>query len=210
MRCAFHFRNWVMKGHSAAGEPLSDDRDGRRWWIRTKGAMGFPEHPGSPGSTNPDAPNSFIMPMLDYDWGPDFDYSENIGVPRLRAAGDQAGDATKGARTWTPTATSSAAFRWCCGWRRSARTSAGTSPPRASTQGRSATTRAAWIPFAQDEGGALANGDPRLSLEERYRNHAGYVRAVKIAASKVFAEGFLLAADRDALIQAAEASSVLQ
>ena len=56
----------------------------------------------------------------------------------------------------------------------------------------------------------MANGDPRLSLEERYRNHDGYVRAVKRAAAKAVAEGFLLPADRDALIQAAEASNVLK
>ena len=47
------------------------------------------------------------------------------------------------------------------------------------------------------------------SLEERYGNHDGYVAAVTAAADRAFAQGYLLAADRDALIAAAMASSVL-
>jgi hypothetical protein len=38
----------------------------------------------------------------------------------------------------------------------------------------------------------MANHDPRLSLEERYRDHAGYVEAVKAAAARAVSEGFLL------------------
>lgn len=55
----------------------------------------------------------------------------------------------------------------------------------------------------------MANGDPRLSLEERYTDHAGYVAAVRKAAAKAMAEGFLLQRDADALIKAAEGSGVL-
>jgi Alpha/beta hydrolase domain len=65
------------------------------------------------------------------------------------------------------------------------------------------------IPFAKTKAERLANGDPRLSLEERYGNHGGYVSAVKIAASKAVAGGFLLQADADALVKQAEASNVL-
>jgi len=56
----------------------------------------------------------------------------------------------------------------------------------------------------------LANGDPRLSLTERYGNHAGYVAAVTAAANNAFAQDYLLQSDRDALIAAAAASNVLQ
>jgi hypothetical protein len=55
----------------------------------------------------------------------------------------------------------------------------------------------------------MANNDPRLSLEERYRDHAGYVDAVKTAAARAVSEGFLLQADADRLIQQAAASNVL-
>jgi hypothetical protein len=55
----------------------------------------------------------------------------------------------------------------------------------------------------------MANGDPRLSLEERYGNHAGYVAAVTAAAQRAVDAGFLLPADMAALIARAAASNVL-
>jgi hypothetical protein len=66
-----------------------------------------------------------------------------------------------------------------------------------------------YIPFATTQAERLATGDPRLSLVERYGSHAGYVAAVTQAANNAFAQGYLLAADRDALIAAAQASNVL-
>ena len=66
-----------------------------------------------------------------------------------------------------------------------------------------------WIPFAKTRAERLANGDARLSLEERYGDHAGYVAAVKAAAANAAARGFLLEEDRAALIAEAEASNVL-
>jgi hypothetical protein len=65
------------------------------------------------------------------------------------------------------------------------------------------------IPFAKTKAERLASGDPRLSLEERYKDHAGYVSAVRAAAAKAVAAGFLLQADADALIAQADASAVL-
>jgi hypothetical protein len=64
------------------------------------------------------------------------------------------------------------------------------------------------VPFFKTRAQRLAAGDPRRSLEERYGTHAGYVAAVTAAANKAFNEGYLLAADRDALIAQAEASDV--
>jgi hypothetical protein len=66
-----------------------------------------------------------------------------------------------------------------------------------------------YVPFAKTLAERLTTGDPRRSLEERYGNHAGYVAAVTAAANGAYAQGYLLAADRDALIAAAEASAVL-
>jgi len=56
----------------------------------------------------------------------------------------------------------------------------------------------------------MAHGDPRLSLQELYGSHSGFVDAVKTAAHQLVEEGFLLKVDADADISAAEASNVLQ
>ncbi len=65
------------------------------------------------------------------------------------------------------------------------------------------------VPFAKTKADRIANGDPRLSLEERYGNHAGYVAAVTAAAQRAVDAGFLLPADMTALIARATASNVL-
>jgi hypothetical protein len=67
-----------------------------------------------------------------------------------------------------------------------------------------------YIAFARTRTERLANGDPRPSLEERYKDHAGYVTAVKAAAAKMLAEGWLLPADADRFIKQAEISNVLR
>jgi hypothetical protein len=65
------------------------------------------------------------------------------------------------------------------------------------------------VPFFKTKAQRLAAGDPRLSLEERYITHAGYVAAVRAAANNAFNQAYLLAADRDALIAQAKDSDVL-
>ena len=55
----------------------------------------------------------------------------------------------------------------------------------------------------------MASGDPRLSLQERYVDHNGYVDAVRKAAANAVAQRFLLQEDADALIAQAAASTVL-
>jgi hypothetical protein len=64
------------------------------------------------------------------------------------------------------------------------------------------------VPFFKTKAERLAAGDPRLSLEERYGTHAGYVAAVTKAANNAYMKGYLLAADRDTLIQQAVDSDV--
>jgi hypothetical protein len=66
------------------------------------------------------------------------------------------------------------------------------------------------IPFARTKAERLASGDPRRSLEERYKDHAGYVKAVAKAARKLQADGFLIEEDVQAFIAEAEASDVLR
>jgi hypothetical protein len=69
---------------------------------------------------------------------------------------------------------------------------------------------AGFIPFAVTRAERLANGDPRLSLEERYKTHDGYVTAVANAAESLVKQGFLLRADADSMIAQAKASAVLK
>ena len=66
------------------------------------------------------------------------------------------------------------------------------------------------IPFAKTKAERLASGDPRLSLEERYKDHAGYVAAVQAAANNAVEQGFLLDEDAKQLVLDAGASQVLK
>jgi hypothetical protein len=71
------------------------------------------------------------------------------------------------------------------------------------------TSPGSFMPFATTKAERLANGDPRLSLAERYKDHKGFVDAVERAAIELMAQGFLLKEDADRFINAAEASDVL-
>ncbi|UDY35643.1 alpha/beta hydrolase domain-containing protein [Dermatobacter hominis] len=51
------------------------------------------------------------------------------------------------------------------------------------------------IPFAATKADRRASGDPRLSIEERYPTHVGYVVKVALAAGKLQADRLLLAED---------------
>jgi Alpha/beta hydrolase domain len=64
------------------------------------------------------------------------------------------------------------------------------------------------VPFFKTKAQRLAAGDPRLSLEERYGTHDGYVAAVTKAVNNAYEKGYLLAADRDTLISQAVSSDV--
>ncbi len=66
------------------------------------------------------------------------------------------------------------------------------------------------IPFFETRAEREAAGDPRLSLEERYHNHHGFVRAVRRGARELVRERFLLQEDADRLIQAARDSDILR
>jgi len=67
-----------------------------------------------------------------------------------------------------------------------------------------------FIPFKTTRAEREAAGDPRLSLEERYGDHDGYVSAVRTAASALVAQGFLLPEDAAHLMAEAESSDVLR
>jgi hypothetical protein len=66
------------------------------------------------------------------------------------------------------------------------------------------------IPFETTQAERLAVGDPRRSLEERYKDHDGYVKAVTKAAKKLQRQRFLLPDDVQRYIDEAQASNVLR
>ena len=67
-----------------------------------------------------------------------------------------------------------------------------------------------FFPFARTRAERMASGDPRLSLEERYGDHAGFVAAVRQAADESVARRLLLPEDAEVLVRIAEESDVLR
>jgi hypothetical protein len=150
----------------------------------------------------------FINPVLDYKWGPDFDEIDQTGVPsefppriahvikmfvpKVDADGNELGG--------IPVVLRDAPLGSYFGWNV---TAAGFHKDQ------NCNYIGGMVPFAITQAQRVANGDPRLSLTERYVDHAGYVSAVTAAADNALAKGFLLQADHDTLIAEAAASNVL-
>ena len=202
----FHVRNWVM--HDIAPPPSRYPRmDGENPILvaPTKQAIGFPDIPGIPS----DAPTGLISPLHDYDFGPDFNALDGTGaptiwppkvkqvlptlVPRVDADGNEIGG--------VPLVQRDVPLGTYLGWNITA---------EGFHAGKICNYAGGMIPFAKTRDERIANGDPRLSLEERYSTHAGYVDAVRAAAANAVEEGFLLSADAKKLIARAEASDVLR
>jgi len=59
------------------------------------------------------------------------------------------------------------------------------------------------VAFARTKVARAALGDPRLSLEERYRSERDYVEAVKAAAHNLVRQRLLLQPDADAIVRIA-------
>ena len=203
-----HFRDWVMAGKAppASRYPmLANNTLG----PAHKAGIGFPTLPGlRPTLPEPD----FIMPVHDYDWGPQFNPVDGSGIPSLTpprikqvltmfapkvdADGNELGG--------LPVVLLDAPLGTYLGWNVTAR------GDRPFHQDQICNYAGGMIPFARSAAERQRSGDPRKSLEERYGSHAGYVEAVKKAAVRAMAEGFLLAEDAAGLIAAAEKSAVLR
>jgi len=67
----------------------------------------------------------------------------------------------------------------------------------------------AYFPFVKTAALRAGTSDPRLSLQERYTDQAGYVAAVTTAANDLVAKRFMLRVDADAAIASASATPVL-
>ncbi len=203
-----HFRNWVMAGTPPPPSRfpmLADNTLGEAH----KAGIGFPTLPGLRATVpEPD----FIMPVHDYDWGPQFNPVDGSGIaslapPRIRQVLKMMApkvDADGNELGGVPVALLDAPLGTYLGWN----ITAGGERPFHKDQ--ICNYAGGMIPFARSAAERKAKGDPRLSLEERYGSHAGYVEAVKKAAVRAVAAGFLLPVDADWLVKAAEASKVLR
>jgi hypothetical protein len=67
-----------------------------------------------------------------------------------------------------------------------------------------------YFPFATTNTERRASGDPRPSLQQLYKSHAGFVNAVEKAAGELVDERFLLPEDAKSDIAAAQASDILR
>ena len=207
-------RDWVM--HDTQPPPSQwPTISGETLVEPTMKAMHFPKGiPGIPESIF--QPENFVFPVLDYDWGPDYDHSEASGVPTnapppirhviktLVPRVDKDGNERGG----VPTVQNDAPLGTYLGWNITAGPGDVGYDGRPFHQGQVCNYTGGMVPFFKTKAQRLAAGDPRKSLEERYGTHEGYVKAVAKAAHNAYTKGYLLAADRDALIAQAEASDV--
>ena len=207
-------RDWVMLGVDPP--PSQWPTLAKKTLIEpTKAAMGFPSGvPGIPDSIF--LPENFIFPVFDYDWGPEFNDSDATGnptnapppilhvikmmVPRVDGDGNELGG--------VPTVQRDAPLGTYLGWNITSGPSDATYDGRPFHAGQVCNYVGGMVPFAV-KAADKKPGDPRLSLEERYHTHTGYVAAVTAAANNAFSQGYLLAADRDVLIAQAKDSDVL-
>jgi hypothetical protein len=73
------------------------------------------------------------------------------------------------------------------------------------SQGDACDLTGGYIPFAVTKAQRIANGDPRLSLQERYANTAGYFNAVTAAVNSLVSQRLMLASDAAGAISNATA-----
>ena len=196
-------REWVMNGTlppPSRWPKMGGAKNERNLVEPTKAAMGFPSGiPGIPESIF--LADNFVNPLLDYDWGPDFDRSEASGVPtnvpppilhviplmvpRVDADGNELGG--------VPTVLRDAPLGTYLGWNITAGPGEAQYDGRPFHAGQTCDYIGGLAPFAKTKAQRLANTDPRLSLEERYGTHDGYVAAVRKAADNAACQGYLLA-----------------
>lgn len=191
-------RDWVL--HDTDPPPSIWPRMKKDLVAPTMAAMGFPSGiPGIPNSIF--APENFIFPVFDYNWGPFYDHSEANGVPtnapppirsvikmlvpRVDADGNEIGG--------IPTVLRDAPLGTYLGFN----ITAGPGHPKYNEQPFHADQVCNYVggmvPFAKTIAERIANNDPRRSLEERYGTHDNYVAAVRAAADYAACKGYLLA-----------------
>jgi hypothetical protein len=196
--------DWVTRGTPMPPSKYPTIADGTLV-PDTSAAMGFPNIPGQP------SPDGLVFPLLDYELGPHFNYKDASGflvkvptikqvLPQLVVKVDADGNEVAGVKS----PLQMAPLGTYTGW------NVVSSGPFKGQMCLSASPVAGFIPFARTKAARLASGDPRLSLEERYQTHEGYVQAVSAAANKLVKEGYLRQSDASAMVTQAQTSDVLK
>ncbi|MBV9746706.1 MAG: hypothetical protein JO099_23345, partial [Acidobacteriia bacterium] len=154
-------------------------------------------------------PDGILNPLYDYELGASFRYYDVSGVisvqppiikqvlPSLVPRVDADGNEIVGVAS----VLHQAALGTYLGWNVTA---------KGYFKGRECGLNGGFVPFAKTKSERLAAGDSRLSLEERYGTHDGYVAVVKHAAERLARDRFLLPEDAERLIAEAQASDVLR
>ena len=197
------FVGWVTTGAAMPASRYPKIADGTLV-PNTNAAMGFPRIPGKP------SPERLQRPLLDYALGSHFNYKDGSGFltaaptverdfPQLVVKVDADGNEIAGLKS----PLTAAPLGTYAGWNV---TLAG--PFKGLLCGD--VPVGGFIPFAKTKAERIASGDPRLSLEERYQSHDGYVQAVTKAANTLVKDGLLLRHDADAMIALAQNSDILK
>ena len=194
--------DWVAKG--IAPPPSQYPRlDRHELAAPTQAALHSPVIPGVP------LPDNAILKFYDYDFGREFRYNDLSGVistvppvirqtlPNMVPVVDADGNETSGVAS----VLHQAPLGTYLGWNVFA---------QGFYKGQNCGLVGGFVPFSGTKAARVAAGDPRLSLEERYGSHDGYVAAVRAAAARQVRARFLLQEDADRLIAQAEASDVLR
>jgi hypothetical protein len=204
------FISWLLKGTpmppSAAGVTYPSLAGGQLV-LNTAAAEGFPTIPGFPFAGNQ------AWPPFVYDFGPGENYSNQSGIPTIQPPNitqvlpayapkvDADGNETQVGGI--PSVLGQAPIGTYVGWNlTSLGWYTGQVIPGAGGSG-------AFWPFWDTKANRMMTSDPRLSLEERYGTHLGYVCVVEQAASKAMGQRFLLASDAPGLVTLASNSNVL-
>jgi hypothetical protein len=205
------FTAWIKDGVKPPRSRMALLRDGT---LVPPEEVQFPTIPANSygGISRPAVKWLALANQLDVlDWGPRFDPYDESGIitiepPAVVAKAaypiyvpqvDADGNDLAGVRS----ATLEAPLGTYTGWNLQA-------APRFEDQ--MCSLQGSYIPFARTQAERLAAGDPRLSLEERYGTHAGYVAAVRTATQRLVRERLLLPDDAARLVAEAEASDVLR
>jgi hypothetical protein len=182
----------------------------------TAAAEGFPNIPGLPYQGDQ------AWPPFVYDFGPGENYDQESGVPTIQPPIIKSVlpvYATKVNKDGNedviglPTVLGEAPLGTYVGWNLA--TTGWYGPNTSNGPGSvgqvfaGAGNSGGYWPFWDTKAHRAAVGDPRLSLQERYGTHAGYVCVVTAAANWAVQQRFLLASDAQTLISNAAASNML-
>jgi hypothetical protein len=177
----------------------------------TAAAMGWPTIPGAP------LPDGHKNPLYDYDFGKDFIARDVSGVmtgeaprtkgvlpqlvPRVNADGNEFANGPSDKLSGVASVHLQVPLGTYTGWN---------VETKGYHRGENCGFAGGFIPFARTKAEREAKGDPRLSLEERYGDHAVFVAKVRLVAAQEVADGWLLPDDAARIIKQAEDSDVLK